>query len=100
MSQPPRAARHEAECDLLKEEAKASSSKLLLVFFKQPLKARGEASEALNLARDDDLRRLTVGGLFERLERLDLDDMLVGVGLIELLDGVGTRLQHDQYEKH
>ena len=69
---------------------------LKLLLFKQALEARGETGEALNFARDDDLRRLTVGGLFERFERLDLDDLIVGVGLVEHLDGVGERLLHVQ----
>ena len=68
--------------------------KLLLLVFKQPLEARGETGEALNLARDDDLRCLTVGGLFERFERLDLDDLIVGVGVVEELDGVRQRGLH------
>ena len=78
------------------KRGRASFLKLLLLVFKQPLEARGETGEALNLARDDDLRRLTVGGLFERFERLDLDDLIVGVGLVEHLDGVGERLLHVQ----
>ena len=38
--QPPRAARHEAECDLLKKEAEPFL-KLLLLVFEQALEARG-----------------------------------------------------------
>ena len=42
---------------LSQKRGRASFLKLLLLVFEQALEARGETGEALNFARDDDLRR-------------------------------------------
>ena len=64
---------------------------LLLLVLEQTLEAGGKARKALDLARHDDLRRLSVGSLLEGFERLELDDLIVGVGVVEELDGVRPR---------
>ena len=60
---------------------------LLLLVLEQTLEAGGKTGKALDLAGDDDLRRLSVGGLFKGFERLELDDLTGGVGGVEELDG-------------
>ena len=67
---------------------------LLLLVLQQALEACGKARKALDLARHDDLRRLPVGGLFKGFERLELDDLIVGVRAVEQLDGVRQRGLH------
>ena len=54
-----------------------------------------EADDALHVGRNDDLRRLAIGGFGERIERLEAKDLLSRVGRIDSLDTVGAGLIHD-----
>ena len=52
----------------------------------------GQPSQPLDLAGNDDLGSLAVGGGGEGLQGFDLDDAVAGVGLVDELDGVGGGL--------
>ena len=66
------------------------------LIFGKFLDGGGKAGEALELRGDDDLGGLAVGHLLHGLERFELDDLIVGAGLVEQLHRVGQRPLHGQ----
>ena len=67
---------------------------LRFVFGDDFLERSGQTREALDLARNDDLGRLAVRRVAERLQRLKLDDLLGRRGTVQQSNGVRQRLLH------
>ena len=62
-----------------------------IVGVKDRLGRGGQSGQALDLAGDNDLGGFAVGGGLEGLQGLDLDHAIAGGGLVDELDGVGSR---------
>ena len=68
----------------------------LLSVFDRLHDAPGQAGQALDFAGNDDLRGFPICHLLHRLQGLELDDLVVGAGLVQDLDRVGQCLLDGQ----